>query len=358
MRAKVVFLTKRRPMNRDLLHDPYGRFYYLPRGLAERGYDVTVVLFSYRSGENVSERVHGIQWHSLSPVPGVTGFSRRLRCILDDAKPDWIIGCSDTYFGIAAEHLARRFNCRSAIDAYDNYCAYIPWAKPLHYLWRRAVSRADLATVAGPSLAELWRPLRTARGSVVVPMAPDPDGFHLIDRFRARHDLGLPGDKPLVGYTGSIHPQRGIDRLFRAFEQARLQRPDLTLVLSGRLAPEVTLPPNCIYLGFLPQRDVPKLINSLDVMAVINKDSSFGNYSYPVKLYEAMACQVPVVASRTASTRWILRDFPDLLTDPGDIGQLRDRLLHALRYGRVHYTGVTTWDDSAEILHTALDAWT
>lgn len=45
----------------------------------------------------------------------------------------------------------------------------------------------------------------------------------------------------------------------------------------------------------------------------MNTPGAFGDYSYPIKLYEAMACGRPVVASRTASTAWVLRDFPDRL---------------------------------------------
>lgn len=40
----------------------------------------------------------------------------------------------------------------SCIDAYDNYESYIPWLKLLHVLKRRALSRADLITAAGPNL--------------------------------------------------------------------------------------------------------------------------------------------------------------------------------------------------------------
>ncbi|ANX03477.1 hypothetical protein PG2T_04240 [Immundisolibacter cernigliae] len=45
----------------------------------------------------------------------------------------------------------------------------------------------------------------------------------------------------------------------------------------------------------------------------MNTPGAFGDYSYPIKLYEAMACGRPVVAARTASTAWVLRDFPGRL---------------------------------------------
>jgi glycosyltransferase involved in cell wall biosynthesis len=354
MLGKITFLTKRRPMGRDLFNDPYGRFFYLPSELAKLGYDVTVVAVSYRAGEDDQHEKHGIHWKSVSFIPNVLAAYGSLQEIIDTTPPRWIVGCSDTYFGILAERIARTRGCYSVIDAYDNYCSYIPWAKPLHNVWNRAIARSDLTTVAGPSLAELWDPLRGSKGSTVIPMAPDPVGFFLRDRYRSRYDLGLPIDAPLVGYSGSIGSSRGIETLFEACDLARKSRPDLTLVLSGRISNATKLPANTIYLGYLPKELVPSLINAFDVMAVINKDSSFGNYSYPIKLYEAMACQIPIVASRTRSTEYIAREYPEFLVDPSNVSELSIALLDALDRGRVTYQTVPTWSDSAWKLHLAL----
>lgn len=354
MPGKIAFLTKRRPMGRDLLNDPYGRFYYLPLELAKLGYDVTVVALSYVAGETERSSEHGLSWESISLRPNPWSAYHALEHVVRAASPDWVVGCSDTYFGILAERLARNLGCRSVIDAYDNYCAYVPWASPLHLLWYRAITRCDLTTVAGPSLSEEWAQHCRGRRSVVIPMAPDPCGFFLRDRYRSRNAIGLPLDRPIVGYSGSISDERGIETLFDAFTHARQQCPELTLVLSGRLSDKVRLPSNTIYLGYLPNESVPDLINCFDVMAVINKDSRFGNYSYPVKLYEAMACKVPVIASRTKSTEWILSGFPELLVEPSNVAALSNAILAALTRGRIDYPQLPSWSSSAQLLDQSL----
>ncbi len=53
--------------------------------------------------------------------------------------------------------------------------------------------------------------------------------------------------------------------------------------------------------------------------------------------YEAMACGRPVVASRTASTAWVLRDFPDRLVAPRAAAALAGALMAALGLGAVDY---------------------
>ena len=82
-------------------------------------------------------------------------------------------------------------------------------------------------------------------------------------------------------------------------------------------------------------------------VAVMNTPGAFGDYSYPMKLHEAMACGRPVVASRTASTAHgmsrRLRDFPDRLVPPGDAAALARALLLALDLGAVDYGPQPGW---------------
>ncbi|MFB1490571.1 MULTISPECIES: glycosyltransferase family 4 protein [unclassified Thiocapsa] len=346
----LLFLSKRRPQGRDLFTNPYGRFFHLPKLLVEYGHEVHLLLLSYRRDPAESRQVDGLHMHTVSAQPWMLWpYLKEAHVLCADIEPDWVVGFSDTWYGILAMHLGSSHGCRALIDAYDNYESYIPWAKMLHWAWRRALARADAVTAAGPSLAE-WMQATSRRASVgVVPMAADPL-FVPMPQLDCRRRLGLPERGVLVGYSGSLHPSRGIGQLFEIYAALRREIPELGIVLSGRLARGVQLPEGVHWLGYRPDKDVPFIVNSVDLLFVLNKRSAFGNHSYPAKLYEAMACGVPVVASDVPGSAWVLRDHPEMLATVGDVEDFVTKAIPLLHRGRVAYAGVQGWDASAAIL--------
>lgn len=342
-------------MGRDLISRPYGRFYYLPRHMAARGHKVYSLLLDYKNREAVEQHKDGICWMSESLVFGTpTAYLRKLKHLIKDIQPDWIIGFSDTYFGIFAQHFAQKYGIHSCIDAYDNYEGYIPWMKPLHLYWRRALSRADLVTAAGPGLAEYISLQRSGKPSAIVPMSADPVGYKPMDKSACRSRMELPASGKLIGYFGSLHRNRGLETLFSAIDRLKTVNPDVKLVISGRRWKNVPVPDSAISLGYIDDDMMPLLLNSMDTIAVINKPSAFGNYSYPVKLYEAMSCQVPVAVTRTQATASILRDSPEFLVPPSDPASLCNLITQNLDRGSVKYSGISSWDTSCDAMEEAM----
>lgn len=352
---RLLFLTKRHPQQRDLIERPYGRFHHLPVALAALGHDVRVQLCSHRRLDSMEAERCGVRWssHDLRSL-GARNLWRRLSAEAVAFRPDWIIGCSDTWFGWLAHRLARRAGALLAVDAYDNYEAYMPWNLPLHWAWRRAVRAADLVTAAGPQLAaRLRRHRHDGRGVEVVPMAADP-GFVAMDRAACRRILGLPDAAPLIGYSGGWSRNRGTRILLDSFQRVRDARADARLVLSGRPPADVCATPGVIALGYLDDAQLPVLLNALNVACVITADTLFGRYSYPAKLCEAMACGVPVVATATEPVRWMLDNDSRFLAAVGNAQDIATRMLTNLSVGRVDYGWLPSWRDSGRRLEALL----
>ena len=352
---KIIFLSKRCPQAKDLLSRPYGRFFHIPRLLAEKGHEIHILLLSYHKQPIVNTNKFGIQWHGRSIMHfGKSSYWATACTLADTVKPDWVVGFSDTYYGILAEHLGSKFGIRSLIDAYDNYESYLPWCTPLHYLWRRAISKATAVTAAGPQLAQLLQQSRPGRPFFIVPMAADIPGFVPQDKNDCRRALNLPLEKKIIGYCGAIYRNRGIETLFAAHNILKRAGFDIDLVMSGRKEKKISLPPSAKWLGYLSDDEIPIFLNCLDVAAVINKLSDFGKYSYPVKLYEAMSCQIPVIATDTPATNWILKGDERFLARPADPCDLADKIRKALTSAYIDYGEQTSWEQSCNLFNEVL----
>jgi len=184
-------------------------------------------------------------------------------------------------------------------------------------------------------------------------MAADPM-FVPHDRLQARTALGLPVDVPLIGYAGGWAANRGTDVLLEAFRKARGQRPDARLVLTGNPPAHALAEPGVMALGYLPDAQLPLALSALDVACVITADTAFGRYSYPAKLCEAMACEVPVVATATEPVKWMLQGDDRFLAPIGDGDSIARRILSLLCTGRVVYPGLSSWETSAMLFEQAL----
>jgi glycosyltransferase involved in cell wall biosynthesis len=336
----VIIIAKRYPQGRDLFHDPYGRFYFLAQSLADLGHRVQLLLLDHRPHKTITRQEHNLtlisdslwNWHTLL---------WRLREHRSHAQPDWLIGCSDPWICWLAMWYARVSQRRLMLDAYDNFIAYYPACPWLRSIWSQALRRAELVTAAGPQLAQLMQTIAGIQKIHLLPMTADP-AFYPRDRENCRAQLGLPARIPLLGHLGSLDHHRDLELLYHSYFKLQQRVPELRLVLSGRYRPR-SIPASALWLGYRPHSDMPLVVNSLTVATIINKASAFGHYSYPAKLYEAMSCQVPVVATAAAGVAWILRAHPACLAPIGCTDTFTEKCLMMLNYQRYDYGLIPDW---------------
>ncbi|MEO7478950.1 MAG: glycosyltransferase family 4 protein, partial [Lysobacteraceae bacterium] len=69
--------------------------------------------------------------------------------------------------------------------------------------------------------------------------------------------------------------------------------------------------------------------------------------SYPAKLCEAMACNVPVIATATDAVRWMLDDRAKHLAKLGDPVDFAERALTLLEVPTADYGARPGWNDIA-----------
>lgn len=180
---------------------------------------------------------------------------------------------------------------------------------------RTVVAEADRIICAGEGEARMLTELYRAQRSriSVIPCGVDIDHFRPLDRAEARARIGLDSDEPMILFVGRIEPLKGIDVLIRA--ASFIEGPFRVLVVGGdekdsrrkrellRLARELGVADRITWIEAAAHDDLPYYYNAADVCAVPSYYESFG-----LVALEAMACGVPVVASRVGGLKETVQD--------------------------------------------------
>lgn len=200
---------------------------------------------------------------------------------------------------------------------------------------RWAMKRARAVVSVSRDLARKVEALGIDPGKIhVIYNGVDHGLFRPADRQLARRELGLVPSGKIILYVGNLKEEKGCLELVRAFALVAGQRRDATLYLVGRgpdagrvaaLVDTLELKDRVHLVGGMDHPELPRWFNASDVVTL----PSF-NEGVPNVLLEAMACGVPVVASRVGGIPEIVPEHGGLLFDPGDTKSLAECLLDAL----------------------------
>ena len=351
---RILVLTKRQYMNKDLIDDLYGRFREIPLALGEEGHTVRGLCLSYDRKRAGFVRDGKVLWKSMNAtsakLPGLLHFIRQAD--QQARHMDVIWAGSDSFYGLIGYLLSRKHRIPLIFDLYDNFEYYLAARLPLlKQIYRWITKHCDVVTCISQPLASFVRSHGRRGPLFVLENAVPKNLFRPMEKTVCRAELGLPLEHRLVGTAGALEKNRGIPLLFDAFVALKESHPDLSLVLAGPL--NVTLPRDdrIHYLGVLPYEKVPVFFNALDVAVVCNRDNEFGRYCFPQKAREIMACNIPVVAAGVGSLLEIFSEHPEWLYHPGDVASLAEVLKRRLGDDRrTGYERPPTWSDLAEDL--------
>jgi glycosyltransferase involved in cell wall biosynthesis len=327
-RASVLFIGKRHYTNRDAFSERYGRIFQLPWHWARGGMPVRLWLLDYHGSqaERAAEGSLEIISTPLRRVDWLVEWLRIVAAAVGHRRPQTVVASGDCYIGLLGYALARLVGARFVFDVYDKYDEFGGYRrllgfKPFPYL----LARADAILFASRALLDSLGTHKSV--CVLVPNGVDQERFRPLDKLAARRERGLPEKSALVGYFGSMEPDRGVPDLIAAVQILRGQGSDVQLLLGGRLGPGVDVSqPGVTYVGNVGFADMPTMLASCDVLAVPYRRSTFMDAGASNKIAEALACGRPLVATRTPN---LIANFPgqvsvlgERLAEPGDIEDL------------------------------------
>ena len=170
----------------------------------------------------------------------------------------------------------------------------------------RVIESADVIVAStGQERGDLSRLYGAAVDRVrVIPAGVDTELFRPIDKAKAREALEIEESKVVLS-VGRIEPLKGLDILITAL--ATLEDPGDTrlLIVGGEpvrdsyvqwlmsLADKLGLEDSVTFTGAVPQTELPKYYGAADIFVLSSYYETFG-----LVALEAMACGLPVVASR------------------------------------------------------------
>lgn len=196
------------------------------------------------------------------------------------------------------------------------------------------VSRAVAENIAGAGVVVI------ADGVDVDIFAPAGNGDGRALFPREAH--GRAGDGPVVAMLSRLHPLKGHELFLRAAKVAYETSPNVRFLVVGGHIPayealrlrllalrdELGLESAASFVPFAERRRLPELLRQLTVVVVPSVLVEGGG----LVVLEAMACGVPVVATRQGGPAEVITDGVDgFLVSPTDPAEMADRITRLIR---------------------------
>ena len=222
------------------------------------------------------------------------------------------------------------------------------------FLGRKVLCAADTVIVISEGVQEAVSDIRR---DVIVAHDAIPQAWlmHSCDKIWARKYLGLPNDKHVAMYVGSVSSEKGVRTLCEA--KKYLDDVEIAIIGSGREKEELMQTYKKVkFLGPRPYARLPEYQCAADVLVIPNsmKDANAAHYTSPLKLFAHMVSSIPIVASRVPALSSIVSDEEVIFSVPDDPKALAKGIKNALKDSRVRLQNakknveIYTWEKRAE----------
>lgn len=343
-RIKVLRVIARLNVGGPALHVAY-----LTEGLADRGYDTTLVAGTLARGEEsmaeVAER-RGAKILQLDALHREIGPLRdakailRLASIIRRERPT-ILHTHTAKAGAVgriAALLAGRARPPIVVHTFHGHVLRGYFSPPATRAFRtleRWLARVSTALIAvSPEVRDDLVRLGVAPESkfAVIRLGIEVDErVNGGDEARraTRRMLGVAADAFVVGWVGRMTAVKRTDDVVRALRKLVDRDVDAHMLLVGdgpdrehleRYAHELGVVRRCLFVGY--QDDIGRFYEAIDALLLPS-----ANEGTPVSVIEALAARRPAVATRVGGTPDVVRDGVDgFLVEAGDADALAERL--------------------------------
>lgn len=333
----------------DVGHNPLGRAYLVAEALA-RSYTVVLLGFQFsRYGDEVWKPLRHAPFRTVaipgSPFPEFQQTLERLAARID---ADVVVACKARLPSVQLGLMLKAFRNHPLLIDVDDYelsffrnrdpladIAGQPadeLAHPFEEAWTRYTENllpyADRLLASNRAIADKF-------GGALVPHARDETKFDPAqhDAASARERLGVRAGDKVVLFVGTPRPHKGVVEILDAVRSHG--RSDYRFVIVGT-------PPEDAFANELAQRggdtlhllpdqpfeDLPALMVAADLVCLLqDPDSEISRYQLPAKVVDAIAMDVPVLATSVPPLEGLIKDG---VIEAVTAGNLAERIGHWL----------------------------
>ena len=198
---------------------------------------------------------------------------------------------------------------------------------------RFAIEKSDGVTAVSKFLQEETRKnFNVQRPIEVIPNFVNCDTYLRTDNVASRAQYAPQGEV-ILGHLSNFRPVKRVDSVIEVFARVRKELPAKLLLIGDGpernnieyLVRDKGLQEDVFFTG--KQTAVAEILSTLDLFLLPSQQESFG-----LAALEAMACEVPVVASRVGGLPEVVTHGEDgYLADPEDVDEMAGYALEILR---------------------------
>jgi len=252
-------------------------------------------------------------WSFLPPlIKKIKEKNQKLIVDIDDWESQYIL---DGYFSYNPIKLAKF----TFVDL------YMPESYFLKKALEKQVKKADAVITSSRTLQKMF-------GGTWIPTGPDTDYFNP-ENFsgkKIREEFNLK-DKIIILFMGTPRKHKGVDDLITAVKELRKDNESLHLLIVGAdkdnpYVQTLQEQEGITLVGYRDHTEMPEFLAAADIVCVPHKNTKAANAQLPVKIFEPMAMEKPVITTDTTDMKEIFANC-GLVIQPDSIEALTQAIL-------------------------------
>jgi teichuronic acid biosynthesis glycosyltransferase TuaH len=264
----------------------------------------------------------------LNPIRIITELNKIIT--KEDMQNNLIVWNYNPFYIDYFSQLNQALNIFDAVDDWLSHSSYEKYKQKLDQNYQIIKAKSDLIFTVSEYLKEKF--FENQHNSFWLPNAVDLEFFQSETKI---HPLLKDLPRPIIGFLGILQDRIDIEILAYLAEN----NPEKSIVLAGPIwcdFPKEKLAKyqNIHFLGPIKHWEIPALYNGFDVGIIPYKINQFIKSTDPMKFYEYLAANLPIVSTPVAG----LERFKDLITVAHSPEEFNESVNQAITNGKVILT--------------------